>query len=184
MLMSKNLKLSYILFFIFSAIIIAWKTLSSFFSGVAINFVAIIGLTITILLLSTKDKCLMRKVGDLFVLSCVFCVLELFIYFAFEMGWNNIDSIEGFLTYQNIISLFGFLFFAHTTLRFALELNNKKLKFIEILLGNENRIAKAKTSKELSNGCLEDKPNKKSSDCHEDFQNSDTEEVVVIEDEE
>ena len=126
----------------------------------------------------------MRKIGDLFVLSCVFCLLELFIYFAFEMGWSNLDSIKGFLNYQNVISLFGFLFFAYITLRFIFELNNKKIKFIEVLLGNEKRTAKEKTSKELSNGCLEDKPNKKSFESHEDSQNATEDEVVVIEDEE
>ena len=56
MIMSKSLKLSYIYMFIFSAIIIAWQTLSSLFNGVALNFVALLGLVFTILLMIFKDK--------------------------------------------------------------------------------------------------------------------------------
>jgi len=48
--MSKNLKLSYILLFVFSAILIAFRTLTSFFGGVAINFVALMGLVFVILM--------------------------------------------------------------------------------------------------------------------------------------
>ena len=64
--MTKNLKLSFILFFIFSAILIAWNTLASFFCGVAINYVGIVGILFVNLLLVMTDKTLFNRIKDLF----------------------------------------------------------------------------------------------------------------------
>ena len=54
--MNKNLKISYILFFVFSAIVIAFRTLASFFGGVGLNFVAMIALVMVVLTFSTICK--------------------------------------------------------------------------------------------------------------------------------
>lgn len=159
--MNKNVKLSYILFFVFCGILIAWNTLMNFFGGVAINFVAVIGLTFTVSLLFIKDKEVFKRVKDLFFISCGFCLLELIVYFAFEFGWNSdFATLKGFLIYQNVITCFGFLFLAYVAFRFICEVKDKKIKFIEIMLGNEKRSIKAKKAKEVSNGSLEEKPNK------------------------
>lgn len=178
--MSKNLKLSYILLFAFSAILIAWKTLSNFFNGVAINFVGILGLIFAITLICFSDKSIMKRILDLFILACVFGVLELIIYFAFEFGIDlDYKTIEGFMVYQNIITFMGILFFAYISFRFISEYKNKKFHFIEIMLGNEKRTAKAKkvkATKEVSNGCLEEKPNK-SHPCNNENQNTNETEV-------
>lgn len=179
-IMTKNLKLSYILFFIFSGILIAWNTLSNFFGGTAINFVSLVGLCFTILLLIFKDKCLFSRIKDLFILACSFCVLELVVYFAFEFGTYNYNILKGFMIYQNIITFLGLLFFCYIAFRFIFEMKNKKLKFIEILLGNEKRSVKVKKAKEVSNGCLEEKPNKNSNTQPQERE----EDVVIIETEE
>ena len=177
-IMTKNIKVSYILFFVFSAILIAWNTLMNFWSGVAINFVGIVGLTFTVGFLSIKDKDSFKRIKDLFFIACGFCLLELIVYFAFEFGWDNdFNTLKGFLIYQNILSGLGMLFFAYIAFRFICEANNKKIKFIEIMLGNEKRSVKAKKAKEVSNGCLEEKPNKNQ---HAENQ----EENIIIETEE
>ena len=178
--MCKHLKLSYILFFIFSAVLIAWKTLSSFFGGVAINFVGLVGLTFVIMLLCFTHKDLFSRIKDLFFIACGFCVLELMIYFAFEFGWCSSKSVEGFLAYQNVLSIFGFIFFAYISFRFILEMQNKKIKFIEIMLGNEKRSIKVKKAKEISNGCLEEKPNKQNLE----HKQTEEDENIIIETEE
>jgi len=176
--MTKNVKLSYILFFIISAVLIAWNTLMNFFSGVAINFVGIVGLTFAIALISLKDKETFKRIKDLFFIVCGFCLLEIIVYFAFEFGWDNdFNTIKGFLIYQNILSGIAFLFFAYAAFRFIFEFKNKKLKFIEIMLGNEKRSVKVKKAKEISNGSLEEKPNK------HNF-SEEAEENVIIETEE
>ena len=184
MFMSKNLNLSYILFFVFSAILIAFKTLTSFFGGVAINIMALIALVFVVLTISFKDKELMKRIRDLFLIACAFCVLELVIYFACEFGYG--ETLLGFSVYQNIISFLGILFLAYIYFRYSMELLNKKIKFIEILLGNEKRSAKPKKAKELSNGCLEEKPNCKQENNEEKPNNeeSEKEETIIIETEE
>ena len=160
--MSKDLKLSYILFFVFSAILIAWNTLSNFFNGVALNFIALIGLVFVVLLLMFSNKELIKRLKDILIIACVFCVLELIIYFACEFGYG--ECLKGFIVYQNILSGLGLLFFAYIAFRFTTELYQKKIKFVEIILGNEKLKNKKKKAKEISNGCLEEKPNHKNED--------------------
>ena len=178
--MSKNLKISYILFFVFSAILLAWNTLMSFFCGVAINFVALVGLMFVIILLSTNEKSLFSRIKDLFFIACGFCALELIVYFAFEYGTTDFDTLKGFLIFQNVISFLGLLFFVYISFRFTTEIKNKRIKFIEIMLGNEKRAPKVKKAKEITNGSLEEKPNKQN---HEE-QPSNQEESLTNETEE
>lgn len=182
--MLKNLKLSYILLFVFSAIVIAFKTLTSFFEGVAINMIALVALVLIILTLSFKDKELMKRIKDLFIIACSFCLLELIIFFACEFGCG--EKLLGFSIYQNIISILGMFFLAYIYFRFLMEIQNKKIKFIEILLGNEKRTPKQKKAKELSNGCLEEKPNCKQENVEEQQNNNESqkEETIIIETEE
>ena len=49
--MIKEMKLSFALLAIFSAIIMAWKTLMNFFSGAGLNFVALLTLMVILLLI-------------------------------------------------------------------------------------------------------------------------------------
>ena len=186
--MNKNLKLSYILLFSFSAMLLAFKTLSAFFCGVGINFVALLGIVFAVLLICLKDKEIMKRIRDLFILACTFCVMELIIYFAYEFGHG--ETLKGFEIYQNIISFLGILFLIYLCFRFATEVIDKKIKFIEIMLGNEKRQPKKeKKAKELTNGSLEDKPNKKNQgieaiEKEENNNETNEENVVVIETEE
>lgn len=180
--MSKNLKISYILLFVFSAVLIAWNTLMSFFGGVAINFVALVGLVFAILLLSMNDKPMFSRIKDLFFIACGFCVLELIVYFAFEFGIKTYDDIKGFLIYQNVISVIGMLFFVYLSFRFVTEMKGKRIKFIEIMLGNEKRAPKVKKAKEITNGSLEEKPNKQNTAETNEKENEDS--SIIIETEE
>jgi len=192
--MSKNIKISYILLFVFSAIIIAWNTLTNFFGGVAINFISLVGLLFVITLLILKDKEILKRIKDLFIIACVFCVLEIIVLFPFEFSmlaydYSNmgVSILKAFAIYQNILIFFAIFFFAYVGFRFATEFVGKKFKFIEIMLGNEKRTVKAKKvkeSKEVSNGALESKPNSKSSENSFVEQNSEEDEVVIVEESE
>ena len=178
--MNKNLKLSYILFFVFSAVLIAWKTLTSFFGGVAINFLALMGLVFVTLLLLLKEKDLFKRIKDLFLICCVFCVLEIFVYCVFEFSFGNLKTYKSFLSYQSVLSILGLIFFFYIAFRFICEVKNKKFRIIEIMLGNEKPSIKAKKQKEVDNGSLEDKPNRKAND---EFSNDLTDdENIIIED--
>ena len=48
--MNKNLKLTFILSLILFALVIAWNTFVAFFGGAGINFIAVVGLFVVILL--------------------------------------------------------------------------------------------------------------------------------------
>ena len=192
--MSKNLKLSFILYFVLTAIIVAWNTLYAYFNGVAINFVGVVGLTFVLLLLIFMDKDLIKRTKDLFIIACIFCFLEFFVYFIFEFNIGNFDTFENTIGYQSVLSLLGFIYFVYTAFRFVLELKNIRIKFIEVMLGNEKFSTKPKKAKEVTNGSLEEKPNQKI----EETENKSTEqeslnqntiedvdtEIIVTEDEE
>ena len=186
--MTKNLKLTYIFMFIFSAILIAWQTLSNFFGGVAINFIALLGFVFAILFMHFSDKTLMKRIKDLFIIACSFCVLELVIYLACEFGYG--ENIKGFIVYQNILSFLGILFLAYVCFRFTAEYLNKRFTFIEILLGNEKiqHKKKEKKAKELTNGSLLDKPNNyvpsEITPKNSEIEQTNNENVVIIETEE
>ena len=178
--MAKNLKISYILMFVFSGILIAWHTLSNFLGGVALNFVGLVGIVFTIIMISLNDESIMKRIKDIFVVACVLCALELIIYFACEFGYG--EELLGFVVYQNILSFLGMLFCGYIAFRFANEIGNKRIKFIEVLLGNEKKTVKEKKAKEISNGSLEDKPNNKPTT--EETTTEDEENVVIVETEE
>ena len=158
--MIKNLKLTYILLAIFAAITMAFKTLTSFFGGVGLNFVAMLAIAFVIMLIALKDRQVAKNCWDMYVLSGVLLFMELIMYFACEYG--NGLFIKGFWTYQNVIAFIGFLVLAYICFRFTMKFLNKKLRLIEIMLGNEKRVKKEKKAKkEVSNGSLLEKPNHK-----------------------
>ncbi len=162
--MSKNLKIAYILSLVLASIIIAWGTLSNYFTGVGVCFVAVLGILIALIILLLTDNFVKSRIKDLFIISSVFVFLEFFVYFLIEFALINYDGIVGMQRYQMIISILAFIFLIYITFRFILDLKDIKISFIETMLGNKERVKKIKTAKELSNGSLEDKPNKKNND--------------------
>ena len=180
--MTNTLKISFILSSIFSGILIAWNTLSSFFHGVGINYIALLGIIFSLAIIYCTDKIAFKRSKDIFFISCLFCVLELVVYFACEFG--DMKLIGGIRVYQNIISSFGLLFIAYISFRFWGEFANKRFQFIEIILGNKVSNPKTKKkAKELSNGCLEEKPNKQNLNQNNKSMEEELE-IIVSEDEE
>lgn len=155
--MTKNLKLSYILIAVASAILMAWRTLYNFFGGVGLNFVALVIISTVLLIIVLTDKFAFNRIKDLFIITCAFVVLELITYFGFEFV---AIPAKGIFVYQNILSIFGLLFFCYIAFRFILEFKGIKIGFVEFLLGNARPAKKPKKAIELTNGTLEEKPNK------------------------
>lgn len=158
--MTKNIKLSFILIAVYSAIIIAWRTLNSFFTGLGLNIVALFTIITILLTISLTDKHTFSRIKDMFIITIVFAVLELIVYFGIEFVIDDFSHVGGFLVYQNILSVFGLLFFAYIAFRFITEVKNIKISFIEFILGNHSSHKKPKKAIELTNGTLEDKPNR------------------------
>lgn len=178
--MTKNLKLAFILFSVFFGIIMAWNTLANFFSGVGLNYVAILVILALILMLILTDKFVASRTKELFISVIVFAVLEFLIYFIFEFGIGSFKVWEVFHNFQKVFSFLALLVFAYIAFRVICEVKGVKFGFIEVMLGNEKRAPKQKKAKELSNGSLEDKPNHTVEEIHEES----TEENVVINSEE
>lgn len=181
--MSKSLKTSYILMLIFAAVVVAFKSLSVvlFFAG--LTFVALLGLLYVVMMIFLKDKEVFNRIKDCFFASCGILLLESIVYFACEFG--NGEYLKGFQVYQNIISIFGLLLLCYVGFRCTMDYLNKKISFVEFILGNKKKAPKIKKTKEISNGCLEEKPNQK---CEELQTNNTTineeVEIIVSEDEE
>lgn len=158
--MTKNLKLSFVLYMIFYSVILAWATLTSFFGGVGINFVALIVVLALLLTIKLTDEFVSKRTKEMFWASVVFAGLEFLIYLVFEFTIARGNAVKVFWIFQRIFTAFSILAFAYIVFRFITELKGVKIGFIETMLGNRNVSRKKKSNKELSNGSLEDKPNK------------------------
>ncbi len=159
--MSKNLKLSYVLLLVFTAIIVSFRTLLNFFGGVGLSFVALFTILTILLYLLLTDEYVKNRIKDMFIVVCVFVFFEFMIYIVFEFGVSNVSVIRAFLIMQNVLTALGLIFLCYVFMRMFLDLKGVKLSFIEIMLGNEKRNKTPKKAKELTNGSLEEKPNKK-----------------------
>ena len=172
--MTKNLKICFLLSFILSVVIIAWHTLTNFFGGVGLNYVAIVTSIAVMLSIILFDKHTFSRFGDIFFICCIFAILETIVYFPYEFGGCfNTKVASVFFNMQNVFTFFGILFLAYIAFRFIIESKNIRITFVEVLLKNEKlpKNKKEKKSKEFSNGSLEEKP----------ISNEEDEEVVIAE---
>ena len=170
--MSKNLKISYILTFVLFALCLAWNTLLNFFSGVGVTFAVMFALVLAMMVIIIVDPSTRKRFMDIFVLGALILVLEIVIFFALEFGGSNIQYLiaesaygqsniyTAMHVYQNVIACFAFVFLGYTIFRLICEIKNVRIGFVEVILGNQKIQKKERTSKELSNGSLSDKPNK------------------------
>lgn len=183
--MSKNLKLSFLLTFLLCAICLAWQTIKTFFSGVGLAFVAVLAIVLAMMVIVILDKETRKRIMDLFCVSVAFVALESIIYFALEFGEPSQSLIRSMHIYQNVINMFAFLFLAYAIFRLICELKGSKIAFIEMMLGNQKNEKKARQSKELSNGSLEEKPKKSEVEVLDDeVENNSIEQTIELEDSE
>ncbi|MCQ2556233.1 MAG: hypothetical protein MJ149_02765, partial [Clostridia bacterium] len=158
--MTKNTKRAFILTFVTLAVVIAFNTLTSYFCGVGLNLVALATCFSLVLVIFLSDAETRKRTGDLLILTLAFLVLELPTWLIFEFGIYG--AAEGILVYQHIITLLGMLAFAYVIFRLFCEHEGKKIKFIEVMLGNDKFERKPrKSKKEVDNGSLSEKPNTK-----------------------
>ena len=149
------------LLLVFTAIIVSFRTLLNFFGGVGLSFVALFTILTILLYLLLTDEYVKNRIKDMFIVVCVFVFFEFMIYIVFEFGVSNVSVIRAFLIMQNVLTALGLIFLCYVFMRMFLDLKGVKLSFIEIMLGNEKRNKTPKKAKELTNGSLEEKPNKK-----------------------
>ena len=174
--MTKDLKIAYILSIVFAGIVMAWTTFANFLGGMGVNFVALILILSFMLMLMLTDASVKSRIIDIFIVACVFTLLEFVMFIAFTCGLY----IEGFYGFQAFLSIIGCVFLCYIMFRFTMDILGKKVHCIEVLLGNEkrNKVKKEKKAKELTNGSLEEKPNKQSKMSEEPVSQADTDDEV------
>lgn len=177
--MIKNLKFAYIMLFVYTIIVTTFKTLTAFLGGVGLNFVALLIIGFILMMICIKDTNVLKRIWDMLIFAGLILLLELIIFFACEFGYGLYE--KGFAIFQNVISIIGFFLLFYIGFRFALDYFDKKLKFIEIMLGNEKIQKKTKKTKEVTNGSLLEKPNKSQIEETEEKQ---PETEIIIETEE
>ena len=166
--MSKNLKLSFILYLVFASIVVAFSTLSKFFGGVGVNFVALCAVLVALIVLMCLDADQFKMLKDLFFIACAFLFVEFIEFFALEFKIGGADVAEVFWGIQYVVSLIGLIYFAYIAFRFVSVVKGKKFRFVEAMLTGTKQPKKEKTAKELANGALEDKPNNLNRDVEEE----------------
>lgn len=181
--MTKNLKLSLILLAVLSAIVVAWRTLSYFFNGVALNMVAMLSIVAILLIIVLTDNFVKNRIKEMFIFACVLTGLELIVFFPFEFG-ASINALKVFIVFQNIYIVLGLIFMVYITFRVICEIKGIKIGFVEFMLGNKQTERKKKKAKEFTNGSLEEKPNNVEDDFKTSASNYDNDNVVVEQDEE
>ena len=95
--MNKQLKQTFILYTIFMGIVIAWRTLMNFFSGLSlvnfagagINFVALLAIYIVLLALALTHSEIRRRTIDLLILAGLLLFMEFIVYIPLEYGLKN-----------------------------------------------------------------------------------------------
>ena len=102
-----------------------------------------------------------------------------FVFLLVEFGLLNYDGIEGMQRYQMVISILSLVYLIYIVFRFLTDLKDIKIGFVEKMLGNQERTKKIKTAKELSNGSLEDKPNKKNIEKNQGIKESKSEDNMM-----
>lgn len=165
--MTKNLKLSFILLAVFSAIVIAFRTLAVFFKGFGINIVALLAIIAVLLIIILSDNHVKNRIKEMFIAACVIAGIELLMFFPFEFG-ATIGFTKFILVIQDILIVLNVLFLAYIVFRCICEIKGVKIGFVEAMLGNVSKERKKKKAKELTNGSLEDKPN----NIEDDFKSS------------
>lgn len=170
--MNKNLKYTFILFIVLSVVVIAWNTLANFFGGVGLNFACLLVVLSLIIMLLFTDQYVKNRTKDMFWISVGFTALEFLNYFIFEFNIGSFDVWRAFVVIQNIYAIIGILFLAYIVFRLISEIKQVKFGIVEAMLGNGKSGKKIKKDKQVSNGSLEEKPNKQSSNQTSNQNNS------------
>ena len=184
--MDKNVKLFYLLTFVMTVVVVAWNTLTNFFGGTGINFVAMLVMLAILISMVVSNKELLKKVKDLFIVDCALTALETIVFIPNEFGGcKNYNVAVVFFNFQNVFTFLGLIFLCWLLFRFLTDYKNVKIHFVEVMLGNEKRTKKPKKekqAKEVSNGSLSKKPN--SIEAEEDVQDAENEESTEVDESE
>lgn len=168
----KKINLSLLFSLIIFAIGIAITSISNFFGGFGIPFVAFLVLTSLVFVNGFLNKENRRRLYDIFVFIVIFAIFMSIIFCSVEWAKTYTAELVDFVhVISNFLSVISLVFFIYTLVRYLAELNGTKLVVFEVILGfkkierkpreKKEKVQKQKVSKsfkEVQNGDLEEKP--------------------------
>ena len=167
-----NFNKAYIYIIAIFGIGVAISNIISFFSGVGFALIGASVLLILAIMNIFKHDELKRRFWDIFVLIAIEILILIILFFAYDFSLSvypqyNIET-DFPLVMRNICAIYSLFAIAYIVFRYISEINGKKYKVIEFLLGNrvsgtkEKKVKRSKEeikkNKELENGTLEPKP--------------------------
>lgn len=155
--MEKKFRLVCILSLVLAGIAIAWNTLTNYFRGVGINYVAVLAVFSIVFIMAIENYTLRKQTKDLFIVNLVIVGIETII-FAMQEYFGRFGKVMYiFYVIQCLLSVFAILYFVYIILK-MLFTSQGRLGGVFHCLFHSNKEKKPKKAKELSNGSLEDKP--------------------------
>ncbi len=169
----KKVNLSLLFSLIAFALGVGIKGFAGYFGGsFGIPFVAVVTMIALAMFLAFSKKENLKRVVDIIVLDIVIAVLWIIIFCAYDWAIDITSELVDFAqVMMNVISVLSLIFMVWAIFRFYCEFSNKKVKFVEVVLGNEKIERKPKEKKqpkekpvknlkEVENGDLLDKPSR------------------------
>ncbi len=169
----KKVNLSLLFSLIAFALGIAVKGFANYFgASFGIPFVAVVTMILLAMFFAFSNKENRKRLTDVIVLDVVVSVLWIIIFCAYDWAMDITTELVDFAqVLMNVISVLSLLFAGWTIFRLFCELAGKKVKLIEVVLGNEKVERKPKEKKqpkekpvrnlkEVENGDLLDKPSR------------------------
>lgn len=149
---------------------IAIYNIMNFFGGVGLSLVGFSVLLILAVRNILKSGEFKKRFGDIYALIVLEALLMLILFFVVD--YRTAGEVCKFaLVLKNIISIYSIIALVYVLFRFFSELNGKKFKAVEYMLGNYTPApkepkpkkvkpskAETKKNKELENGTLAPKP--------------------------
>ena len=161
----KKISLSLIFCAIIFAIGVAIKSICTYLSGFGLLFVAVLSLFMLVLYFAISSVEVRKRVIDVLILSAISTALISIQFCVYEWALELTESLYDFTrVFCNVISVFSLLFLVYALIRIMTELSGKKLKVVEIILGERkvkstNKVSREnRQPKEVMNGDLEQKP--------------------------
>lgn len=168
---------------------VAIYNIMTFFGGVGlalVGFSVLLILAVTSILKSGEYK---KRFGDLYIVIVLEAVMMLALFFVVDFRTGEGISKFAYVL-KNIVSIYSIIALVYVIFRFLGELNGKRYKAVEYMLGNytpaprEKKAKKVKPSKaevkknkELENGTLEPKPISVEEESEEEESEQDAENV-------
>lgn len=163
----KKINLSLIFATIIFAISVGYKSLTMFFGGVGIPFVACLVLFGLVLVFGATKKGNARHLIEIFIMLALIMITQLILFMGYEWALTLTWGVVKFRNVCcNVLSSMSLFFLAYSFVRLLFELSGKKFVVSEALLGlrqkkeaeKSNKKIEKKVPKEIKNGDFEEKP--------------------------